>query len=180
MRKILKSLSLIVVFPIMLLVNGCFMSEISDEKGKQWAEENGYIKDEQYPVVGKYNFEYVFFGEDDGTGYRVNSCSALSGLPSNSTVSEMMEACQDKYSTKIEITENGMFKVTEPDKTTTWQYLVNEKGELLVSPLETNVQNSAIKDVYYNIDAYKLENGRIYLSNLSLGNGIEVVGVYKK
>ena len=75
----------------------------------------------------------------------------------------MMEACQDKYSTKIEITENGMFKVTEPDKTTTWQYLVNEKGELLVSPLETNVQNSAIKDVYYNIDAYKLENGRIYL-----------------
>lgn len=141
---------------------------------------NGYVKPVEYPVIGNYNFEYVLFEDEDGVDLWVNSCSVLDELSDNDTINEIKAACEDKADTRIEITENGRFKVIEPEETSTWKYLINERGELLVTPLETNVNNSAFAGVYYNFDYYKLENGRIYLKNLTLSSGAKVTGVYKK
>ena len=181
MKKNLKQLCVAAVLPVMLLAGGCSISEITEEKGKAWAEQNGYVKEVKYPVVGTYNFEYVVVGDDgEETDWRFNSCSVLNGLPSNEVVNEIKTACEEKALTRIEITEDGKLKVIEPNETVIWKYLVDEKGELWVSPLETNVQNSAIEDAYYNLSVYKLSDGRIYLKNLTLSSGAKVTGSYKK
>lgn len=38
MKKRLKNLCSVAILPLMLLTSGCFNGEVSDEKGKEWAE----------------------------------------------------------------------------------------------------------------------------------------------
>lgn len=177
MKKFLKKRLAIAVLPLMLLTAGCSIGEVSDEQGKAWAEENGYVKLEENSHVGVYEFEYA---EIDGM--RFNSCSLLDGFEENNYINFVKEECVNGSSIKYELTEDGYFKIIDGNEIETWKYVIDEKGVLLVSPLQTDIENGAVAGVYYNI--YKFENGRFYEDGNIMGtpdsDNLFVTSVYAK
>jgi len=177
MKKFLKKGLATAVLPLILLTAGCSLSEVSDEQGKACAEENGYVKLEENSHVGVYEFEYAEIGE-----MRFNSCSLLDGVEENNYINFVKEECASGSSIKYELTEDGYFKIIRGNQTETWKYMIDEKGALLVSPLQTDIENGALAGVYYNI--YKFENGRFYEGGNILGtpdgDPLFVTSVYAK
>ena len=163
MKKGIMKLCAIAMLPVLLLVGGC-------------------SKDETSSHVGVYNLEYSVVMVDGEMEFRMNSCDVLDGLfEGNDKVDEIIDTCKAVEKVTLELTKDGYFKMTDGETTRSWKYLIDETGNFLVSPLETEIHNSKIAGVYY--DLFTFENGRFYMEDglyTSNTGDVSIVSVFSK
>ena len=164
-----------------LAFTGC---SISEEQGKAWAEENGYVKVDKNAYIGEYKFEYMEVVLDDAENgentkgiYTTTTCANASTM----LVDGAGTACVDASKMELKITENQIL-VTK-DENNFWSfdgdgylYKIDEKNRILIGCNEEGIPVLENPFAYaINEDIVHIENDRLYI-----GHSISVISSGKQ
>ena len=127
-----------------LTFTGC---AISEEDGKAWAKENGYVDSKSH--IGKYEFEYIDY---DGEKYTCDS---------NDLPTEIQGLCSVFGSNDdIAVTERRIKLVPDSSPSAdenNYYYVLGVDGKVYLK--------NDVEDGYYYDDAIKFEDGKMILGN---------------